>query len=363
MRRLIIANTYYQLIMALQMRNTLFENDKTVVLLSDHSINMRAVAKKLNGMHIFEQVCYIKSKGVWEKRNKLDKVIDGFKISVGMRNRYQHYLKEISNLRFDEIICFNFAIDIYGLYSCIYEVNQGVTVSLYEEGILSYHMKPIQTRRRHYIDLIRKALKKRALSESIGSFYCLFPEIYEGPMDTVKVPRFTSDTKTARDLQTLFALHNVKEMYQEKYIFFTSVYDFEGGASIGEFDVVCKLAERIGKEKLLVKTHPRDSRDIYVKNSFKVAESSSIPWEAIQLSADFSDKIFITVTSGSALASSLLSEKPTKTFYMYKLCDINNNPSAVQSVESIESLLEKSTMKNVFNNVIIVEDLDEVVYG
>lgn len=65
-----------------------------------------------------------------------------------------------------------------------------------------------------------------------------------------------------------------------------------------------------------VKTHPRDSRTIYKDHGFNVDVNSSIPWEAIQLSGDFSDKVFLTINSGSVLSGSTMSEKPVKTFYM-----------------------------------------------
>lgn len=75
-----------------------------------------------------------------------------------------------------------------------------------------------------------------------------------------------------------------------------------------------KVANLVGKDNLLIKIHPRDLRTIYSDNGFNVDKNSLIPWEAIQLSSDFSDKVFLTINSGSVLSGSTMSEKPVKTF-------------------------------------------------
>lgn len=143
--------------------------------------------------------------------------------------------------------------------------------------------------------------------------------------------------------------------------FFTSVYDFEGGNPIGEYELVCKVAKLVGIDNLLVKTHPRDSRTIYKDHGFNVDVNSSIPWEAIQLSGDFSDKVFLTINSGSVLSGSTMSEKPVKTFYMYKLCDIKENKSCQKNAQDIEALLCESSMKEVFRNVRIAEKIEDIL--
>lgn len=86
-----------------------------------------------------------------------------------------------------------------------------------------------------------------------------------------------------------------------------------------------------------------------------------IPWEAIQLSGDFSDKVFLTINSGSVLSGSTMSEKPVKTFYMYKLCDIKENKSCQKNAQDIEALLCESSMKEVFRNVRIAEKIEDIL--
>ena len=45
--------------------------------------------------------------------------------------------------------------------------------------------------------------------------------------------------------------------------------------------IIFKIAEKIGKDTMIIKKHPRDNSDFFRDNGFKVAESSTIPWEVI----------------------------------------------------------------------------------
>lgn len=137
-RLLIIANTYYQLILAVQMRLTIFCKYDVILLLSDHSANSETVLNRLNQRKVFSEAYYIKTKGLVANRNGVQKVRDFFDAVLGRENRYSYYIEGIENRRFYEIICFNYNIDIIGIYSLLYRYNNRVKVSLFEEGILSY---------------------------------------------------------------------------------------------------------------------------------------------------------------------------------------------------------------------------------
>ena len=109
-----------------------------------------------------------------------------------------------------------------------------------------------------------------------------------------------------------------------------------------------------------MKTHPRDPRNIYEENGFKVDKNSAIPWEVIQLSGDFSDKVFLTATSGSVLAGSFLSEKPTRTLYTYPLCDLSHHRVAQDSRAAIEELLGNESLRQILHNVEVIHSVEDI---
>lgn len=364
MRRiLIIANTYYQLIISIQMRLTIFKDYEVVFLLSDQSINSDVIARRLAELNVFEQVCYIELKGLVNNRKKIDKIADFVDISFKKNNRYTYYLKELERLHFDEIICFNYHIDIIGLYSFLSKENPEIRVSLMEEGILSYpyvtHFE--ETIGRKIIEQTRKLQGKRTIENAGYRLYCFYPELYNGVFEAVPVPKISKDSECAKVLRSVFRISDDMLNYPQKYIFFSSVYDFSCGKPIGEFELVKQIGDLVGRENLIIKCHPRDTREIFESEGFEVDTNSSIPWEAIQLSGDFSDKIFVTATSGSVLAGSFMSENSPKTFYLYPLCDISGNSGAQGTARNIYKLLHNESMKMVLNKVQIAEKIEEIL--
>jgi len=109
-------------------------------------------------------------------------------------------------------------------------------------------------------------------------------------LNPVQIPKIEADEKTAQVLSKLF--HTSTAVYPQKYIFFSSVFDFEGGAPVGELNVIKQVAALIGNENLIVKVHPRDSIDRFVSAGLNVDNNSAIPWEAIQLGRVFFRSLF-----------------------------------------------------------------------
>ena len=97
---------------------------------------------------------------------------------------------------------------------------------------------------------------------------------------------------------------------------------------MGELEIGKRIASIVGYENLLVKVHPRDNPERFRSQGFHVAADSGLPWEAIQLCNDFSDKVFITVLSGSVIGLNTILEHPIKVFVLFPLVNIERNELA-----------------------------------
>ena len=95
MKRIIIVNTYYQLIVAIHLKTTLFRNDYICCLISDHSNDSKKVFDRVVSKMIFDECHYIKTKGVKENRSLVEKLIDFISISFCKSNRYEYYLSNL----------------------------------------------------------------------------------------------------------------------------------------------------------------------------------------------------------------------------------------------------------------------------
>ena len=312
-------------------------------------------------MAVFKDVFYVKTRDLDYSKLGLKTLIPS--VMPGVFGNSSIF-KNVVKIYIDELIYFNLSYSTVHLFAALNKKNPDLKCSRMEEGVLSYNSTCNDGMdlgvRKTLIAKFRTFLKLDNAFERVENFYCFQPDFYKGALKPVKVPPIASNGRVKDVLLKIFNVNLEEDSYKEKYIFFTSVYDFEGGTPIGEYELVCKIADLVGKENLLVKTHPRDLRTIYTDNGFKTDKNSGVPWEAIQLSRDFSDKVFLTATSGSVLAGSFMSENPPKTFFMHNCCNISGNKSAEKSVEIIEELLNDDGLKDSLKTVKIAKEIKDI---
>lgn len=363
MRRIIIANTYYQLLLSVQLKFSLFKNDEVFLLFSDHSKNAENIVNNIKKYHLFEHVKFIRSKNLVYSNSRLTSYLNLIKCILFRKSIFSFYLKGINNLNIDEILYFNPFLDVECLYIELSKYNPQIRLSMFEEGLLSYSSPEINLHPGKVIKLLHffcRKIYKINIYDSFYNFYCYFPELYQSnKFNSVRVPLITPKSKTANYLLRIFKIDKDQLDYHQKYIFFTSVYDFEG-EPIGEFELVTKIAQFVGKDNLLIKQHPRDLRTIYRDNGFVVDVNSSIPWEVIQLVGNFENKVYLTVNSGSVLCANTLSSQNIKVVYMYKFCNYTANPSCVCNIHDLSDILNNIHMKSILHSVYIGESFDDI---
>lgn len=352
---LFVCNTYFQLIVAVQLKLTLFSNDSVTLILSNHSNNSGKVFKSISDMNFFEHCFYIEVKQKSRKKTLFQKVNSLISYTFGDDSMWETMGINIQ----DEIIYYGQGDEIYSLFSYLYRKNNMLKVSRMEEGILSYSGGLSCGKRTRISKSIRHFMRKKSIDELYHSFYCFYPEFYKGNMNPVKIP--TIDNRLGEVLTQLFNVKISLDEYKEKYIFFSSVYDFEGGEPIGELDLIKQIAKLVGKENLLVKIHPRDNKKRFIEEGLKVDANSSVPWEVIQLGRDFSKHVFMTANSTSVLSVSLLQEKTPKVIYLYKLCRLFGNAALQNSVQEIESLVQMDFVKKSNVTIAIAENIDTIL--
>lgn len=353
MKVLILCNTYYQLIVAMQMKKTIFKEAEVSVIISDHSSTARKVYENIIKLNCFSKVYYKETKWFREYSKNVGTVI--FRLLKG------GFFSDITLEKYDEFVFYNFEFSTNILYNELSKKNPSIKASRFEEGFLSYKYPMVASPKIKIFQLMNMIRNKNNLIDATKTFYCFYPQFYEGALEAKIIPTLSTKSEVVEIISKSFDVNLDIESYKEKYIFFASIYDFEGENPIGEYELVCKIADLVGEDNLLVKIHPRDTRTVFEDNGFKVDKNSGVPWEAIQLSRDFSDKVFLTATSGSVLAGSFMSEKSPKTFFMHKCCDIESNSSARYTVEKLEEFLCDKKIKEELMSVFIVTDVKDIL--
>lgn len=358
MNTICYCNTYFQLITAIQMKRTIKRKDKMYVILSDMTDGLYNIYNILKKDNFFDGVFFVKSK--IPKKNKVQEIF--YKVGELFLVIFDVSIKELKNLPFaDEFIFFNDDISVYRTFSMVKRRCHNLKVSRFEEGILSYDTPFSKSIRDNLIYIIRRLLHKSNLFDLTEEYYCFNPEIYNGGLRVVEIPKIEISDNEIKKIMLRYFLNDQEVLVcREKYLFFPSILDLEGGAPIGELDLAVKLAEKVGIDNLIVKVHPRDSVDRFLQKGLHVDTNSFSPWEAIQLNGDFSDKIFITAISGSVLSINALLDKSPRVIFLYKMCNWKNNELAKKTVEKMENLLKRTQNSKFLNSIEIVESIDEI---
>lgn len=309
MRRLILCDTYYQLLIAIQLRLTLFQGDSVSVWLSDHTEGAEEVVKKIKVQNCFQDVRFVATKNNVYQKSKVKSILDILKYNFAFRTIEQVEL-------YDEIIFYNLTLMVYAIEDWYAKVGHTVIWSRMEEGLFSYETDLETGFRVNASRFLRKILPRNDVADLIQNYYCFFPELKKGHREwnRIKIPSIeTCLEELKRILNAAFDYSS--QVITQKYIFFASSSDVDGNP-YGETELVQALAQKIGAQNLLVKMHPRDTRDVYKRMGISVMEQSSIPWEVIQLNWKESKKL-VTVNSGAFISICALFNKNSEGYFLY----------------------------------------------
>lgn len=361
MRRILIfANTYYQLILAIQMKLTIFHDDYVSLALSDHSGNAENVFERLEKESFFDECVFVRSKGVIQNRGLWQKCKEVVQLSFCRENDYAFYLRELNSLSFDELICYNLEVDTYGVFSILSEHNPQIQYSSYEEGMLSYDNFYYDSIKFELIRKLRKMLGKPTIFDRYEKFYCVYPELYHGSLKAVAIPPISTEDKRLKGLVAeIFQIETSVDYARYKYIYFESVYDTEG-RGIGELDFLLNFADRVGKENILVKKHPRSTVHVFEENGIAVDTNSTAPFEALQLNYDMSCCTFVSAMSGSVLSVNSVIENPSPVIMIYPMTEYEKYEDMKKFAMHVQAVIDQFQNKGKLTHISVAHTMDDL---
>ena len=302
-RILFTTNTYFQLIVALQLKRTVFKDDAADIILTDHSDGCEEVAKRLEQTGVFRRVYFV---------HDTERFDDSFaaKCAQYLRARLFHktVLREYAPLNDDyDIFLFNNLSLLTHLIALRYR--KQASCYHFEEGFGTY-TRPFLEKTALRARLIKLAFGD--LQKRVQGVYLFHPELFERtvPYPLLPIECICKDDGELKEiLNRIFQYQPDEALASAKYIFMEESFR-AGGQDVGDVDLILHLAELVGRENLVIKRHPRSPGDPFAKTGIAVSRASGIPWELIQMNEDFSDKVLLTITSGSVLAGALYFDEP-----------------------------------------------------
>lgn len=308
MRRvLIICNTHFQIIVAIQLKLTLFENDEVDLHISDHSLNAELVAARLGRKGLFHDVRYRKTRE--EIGARRTSKLGSFASACFGRRRFPTYPD------YDEVMFYNLNIPVYNVIDSAAASSKNTSFSGMEEGILSYG-RMAYGKSPDALDTIRSATGHPPIKKNVSRFYCFFPELYRSQSQSVVPVRIPPILTTLAELRPILCdvFGYEPEPIEERFIYFASSSDIDG-CGFGETELVLNIAKHVGASNILVKMHPRDNRSVYSDAGLAVMERSDVPWEVMQICGVADKSVCMTTTSGAFINPSALLNSEAEGFF------------------------------------------------
>lgn len=361
-RSLFVCNTYMQLITAIQIKRTLFLEEKADLLLSDHSVGANKRAEQLGKIGLFDKVKFVQTRYSKFKQGKIKDIQDVITLSLGWNDQYT---RKLDNVIYTRIFFFNYDFLVYAAFEKSVRAGYMPQLCRMEEGIFSYkHMIRSEMdeniKRLSLIHKARKILGKPCLDENIHDYYVFFKEYFPVTKENVhETPKMSRNDGKLIDMLNAVFDYNPSDDEYPKYVFFGSSRDIDGYKT-DETEIVLKLAGILGKDNMLVKMHPRDSRTLYESADIKVSRRSDIPWEIIQLNHDFQGKVFITISSGSFVNSCAVTGDQITAYILYPMeseMDVKYRDFCARNIrETLEILKENGFCEKIK----IIDSLDSI---
>ena len=322
MNVLALCCTYYQLIVMMQIQKTILRDDNITILLSDDSVNTQQIVNNLSKERVFFDVYHVEKTKVTKDKSYHYHRLRQFYYCINGTKEFSF----LQNKHYDKFMFFNWDMYTYWIYAVISKHNKDISVSAFEEGLISYERacdyKKLDGRKQYkLVRLFRKVLNRPSINETLRDFYCFNPILYKGDLHPIAIPTIDkNDSLFVEKLCKVFELDEQTLKYNERFIYFTSMLDTEGdGSENGEMKIALEISRIVGIENMLVKVHPRGDKQKYLEAGLKVDENSSIPFELCQLIFDFSKHIFITTMSGAVLTINSIVSNPAKVVFVYNL--------------------------------------------
>ena len=361
MKILFYCNTYMQLINAVNLKINCYKEDIIDLVFSDHSCGAEGVLRRIEKTGIFEKTTFIKTKKYIYVNSKLSRFKDMLLLKSD-KNILNFFVQNMDS--YDLIFYYNVDLIIYKICDTCLKNGKRPRLIRMEEGILSY--PAFYETKGLAIALLsawRKMMNQFDVYSATEIYAVYYPELLDEITDhkIMKIPVLArQDKKLIQILNYIFDYEPSEKIFKEKYIYFGTSMDIEG-IHVGETELVLQLAEYVGKKNILVKMHPRDGRSIYTDNGLMVTRDSSVPWEVIQLNHDFSNHIFISLSSGSIMNATAMLNDNIEIYFLFP-CVKGKNANFDQKVKKgIINNLDKFQVNNICKNIKIVNDIKEIL--
>lgn len=357
MKVIIIISSYFQLIVAIQLKRTVLKECEVDVVITDKSSHAEKVYKKLQNVDLFNKVILLQCREYLYAGNFIEKTMKYLYANFFPK----HVFKELDLIedKYDLLLYHNDTLDAAVIYDILHQRNNLLKCRRFEEGYSIYiPLENTKTRG----NKLRNMLWKKNLREITELVYLFHPSlaVVDFPYPVFEIEKPTKNDKELKDICNYIFEYHKDEEHFKKYIFFEEAFATDG-EYISDLELVKEIADIVGKENIVVKLHPRSFENRFEKLGISTTKSGSVPWEVIQMNYDLGEHVLLTISSGSVLASALYFNENVKTYMLYACLDKKPKKISEEFIQYMSKVMQCSEKNIVIpsSNVLLTKMLLE----
>ncbi len=363
-RNLFVCNSVYQLLVALWIQR--IDRKPADLILSDHMNNGSMLAERVRAEGCFGKVHYVESFDYARYRKPY---------SAGERYYEELFPQEVLSRywggkeTYTRIYLANPDRFAQLLFNGLARRNPELTVSLFEDGMLTYspvfqadvESSRIRMDKKLKELAYRYVFRRRAICDHITEILLFHPRDldWDAWFPVRELPKIDCADGDFRAMcNRIFQYDDTIDRYDRKYLFMEESFAAEG-VPINDVQLLDRLAQRVGKDQIMVKIHPRNPVNRFAEEGYLTNKNTSIPWELIVMNlTDVSDLTLITVASSSVLNPAMIFGKKIRAYSLYNLVDKSASKSRLLT-GPFWNTVHKAFLDNA-DMITICESIDDI---
>ena len=301
-RVLFICNTAYQLFTIVQLRLTEYKSDNVDIVLSNQFSNSARIVDNVKKSELFRHVLHIENR----KQDFSSRIAETLH-NVKILRKLRKHLGQIDEVCFSNISVFTI------LFLRFYQ-KKAPKVCIFEDGFVTYS-KAFEEM--DQATIFSKLLLPKGVLNRTSKLWLFSPELLDWQKKNIAVCKIKPVDKNDKSIvdifNRIFGYETNVDRYDKPYLFMEESF-FADGYSVDDLKIVKGIADKVGKENLMVKLHPRNSENRFEALGIKTNSSFAIPWELIVLNQNFENYTLISISSSSILQPFLLFGMPIKCY-------------------------------------------------
>ena len=359
---LFVCNSVYQILVASWIKYTYFQSDSFDVIVTDHMNGYESIAANLAETGLFDNVHIVNSKDYVH--------CDGERYSNFIEKAFYYRFPDkelkkyfVPDRKYDIVFFANYDTFARLLFDVLKRKNKNISLNIYEDGLASYSVltkkyyniqKPSASKLKAFVN--KHVFNCQYMHGNIERLYIFNKDLSEWNPDCelFEIKKIDCrDEKFKSCINRVFDYQNLKDTYDEKYIFFEESFYAETGFT-EDVELIEELAKRVGKDNLLIKIHPRNPENRFEKLGYKTNKDTAIPWEVIALNKDLTDKVLISISSTSILNPKSILDIDVRVVSIVKC--LKNKPKLIND-EFYNTLM---SFCDYFDNIELADSIEEI---